>query len=87
MGILEENGYVVTSDVGFLEFTEKGQALADDIYERHVLLTEFLQVTAGVDRDQAEQNACRIEHDIDEDVKRGIENWMRKNAGYSGSRK
>lgn len=87
MGILEENGYVVTSDEGFLEFTEKGQALADDIYERHVLLTEFLQVTAGVDRDQAEQNACRIEHDIDEDVKRGIENWMRKNAGYSGSRK
>ena len=80
MSILEENGYVTVGNIGSLELTEKGKERAESIYSRHVLLTEFLQKIAGISAEQAEENACRIEHDIDEDVKRGIENWMKNNA-------
>lgn len=79
MGILEQNGYVVVNNIGALDLTEKGRAKAEDIYGRHVLLTRFLQKIAGISEEQAEKNACKIEHDIDEDVKRGIEAWMAAN--------
>ena len=81
MGILEENGYVCVGKIGSLELTEKGRAKAEAIYDRHVLLTRFLMKIAGVGEDQAEANACKIEHDIDEDIKQGIERWMEQNGG------
>ncbi len=80
MSILEERGYVTVGKIGALEFTEKGKNLAEEIYSRHVLLTKFLQKITGVNEKQAEENACKIEHDIDEDIKRGIERWMAENA-------
>lgn len=81
VSILEENGYITIGKIGSLELTEKGLKKAQSVYERHVLLTRFLQIIAEVSQEQAEANACKIEHDIDEDVKLGIEKWMKKN-GY-----
>lgn len=80
MGILEENGYVTVNRIGALELTEKGRMKANEIYERHVLLTKFLVKITGISEEQAEENACKIEHDIDEDVKKGIQKWMENNA-------
>ncbi len=80
MSILEDNGYVVVNQVGALELTEKGRERAEEVYERHVLLTKFLQKIAGVSEEQAEINACKIEHDIDADVKNGIKKWMEANS-------
>ncbi len=79
MSILIENGYVTVGETSFLLLTDKGKEMAEEIYGRHVLLTAFLQKITGVSEEQAEENACRIEHDIDADVKRGIERWMKKN--------
>lgn len=80
MSILEENGYVALGKLGSLELTEKGMAKASSVYDRHVLLTKFLQKITCVPEKLAEENACRIEHDIDEEIKLGIENWMKENA-------
>ena len=80
MSVLEETGYVTVGDTSFLQLTAKGKAKANEIYSRHVLLTQFLQKIAGVSAAQAEENACRIEHDIDADVKKGIERWMKENS-------
>ena len=77
--LLEENGYVQVGKIGSLELTEKGKAKAESVYARHILLTEFLVEIAKVSKEQAEINACRIEHYIDEDVKKGIERWMEEN--------
>ncbi len=79
MSILGENGYIKIGNIGSLELTEKGLEKAEAIYSRHVLLTDFLVKITGVSKEQAEENACRIEHDIDEDVKRGIQKWMEQN--------
>lgn len=80
MSILQESGYVTLGNIGSLELTEKGLERAKSIYSRHILLTDFLVKITGVSKEQAEANACKIEHDIDEDVKKGIEKWMKKNS-------
>lgn len=79
MGILKEDGYIFIDECLHINLTEKGKAKAEDIYERHQLLTEFLQKITGVDVEQAEQNACRVEHVIDSDIVRGIKKWMKEN--------
>ena len=52
----------------YVTLTDKGRELATGIFEKHQVLTQFLQQVLGVDEDSAEQNACRMEHIIDEDV-------------------
>ncbi len=46
---------------GGLHLTDAGRALAEQIYERHRLLTEWL-IGLGVDEETAAADACRIEH-------------------------
>ncbi|MBP3709087.1 MAG: metal-dependent transcriptional regulator [Treponema sp.] len=79
MGILKDGGYLEDGEGTELHLTKKGLEKATDIYSRHRLLTEFIMAITGVPEEQAEKNACRVEHDIDADVVAGITNWMKKN--------
>jgi len=63
VGLLKEGGYVVVDKDGFLHLTDAGLEVAEKMYERHTLLTEFL-VRLGVDREIASEDACKIEHDL-----------------------
>ena len=63
IGILKSGGYVEMAEDSSLTLTEAGKALAEQIYERHTILTEFL-VRLGVDRDTAAEDACKMEHVI-----------------------
>lgn len=79
MGLLEKDGYIEFVLGNTIKLTEKGQAKAEDIFSRHKLLTAFLQKITGLSEEQCEENACRVEHDIDVDVVNGITVWMDKN--------
>ena len=57
IGILKKGGYVEMAEDGSLTLTEAGLALAEQIYERHTILTEFL-TRLGVDRETAAEDAC-----------------------------
>jgi DtxR family Mn-dependent transcriptional regulator len=46
-----------------LSLTPKGKKIAKSIYQRHKTLTEFLKIL-GVKEKIAEQDACKIEHDV-----------------------
>ena len=83
MGLLEKDGYIEFSMGNMIKLTEQGQKVAEDIYGRHKLLTAFLQKITGVPEDQAEENACRVEHDIDPDIVAGISKLMEQNGGSS----
>ena len=63
MKSFREEGYVTVDTDGNITLTDKGMEIAQKIYERHQFFTEQL-VAAGVDRETAEQDACRIEHAI-----------------------
>ena len=63
MGLLRENGYITVDGEGWIELTPAGQEIAERIYERHHLLTQWL-TQLGVPPEIAAEDACRIEHDI-----------------------
>ena len=60
---LRENGYIIMGKDNFITLTDKGLEIARRIYERHKVLTEVL-MRIGVDQVTAEEDACKIEHDI-----------------------
>ncbi|MCI8958286.1 MAG: metal-dependent transcriptional regulator [Lachnospiraceae bacterium] len=76
MGILREDGYICMEPSGEIRLTDQGQKKAWEIYGRHLLLTRFLQEVAGVSPEMAEENACRMEHILDQEVVDGISRFM-----------
>lgn len=58
-----ENGYIEMDNDGFIHLTESGMKIAEKVYARHKALTRFLELI-GVDEKTAEEDACKIEHDI-----------------------
>ena len=68
VNLLVKNGYITMDRVtGVIEFTEKGREKAQNIYERHRVLTKALE-KIGASAEMAEENACRIEHVISEEM-------------------
>ncbi|MGI5058522.1 metal-dependent transcriptional regulator [Treponema pectinovorum] len=80
MGLLEKDGYIEFNLGNTIKLTEKGQAKAEDVFGRHKLLTIFLKKITGLSEEQCEENACRVEHQIDVDVVNGIKVWLKKNS-------
>lgn len=60
---LRENGYIGIDENGHITLQEKGLEIAEKIYERHTLLSEWL-IALGVTPKTALEDACRIEHVI-----------------------
>ena len=77
VGLLKSGGYITVDSDGYITLTDAGKEVAEKMYERHTMLTEFL-VGLGVDRNIAAEDACKIEHDISDDsfnaIKKHFEN-------------
>ena len=73
---LREQECVTMGADGLIALTEKGQKIAEGVYERHTLFTQWL-VSLGVDAATAAQDACRIEHVLSKEefeaIKRHVE--------------
>jgi DtxR family Mn-dependent transcriptional regulator len=66
--ILEEQNLVQHQRYKKVSLTEKGQALAASIRERHNLIKEFLFKNLCVSEEIAEQDACKMEHILSEET-------------------
>lgn len=64
MAILREGGFINVAANGQITLTDVGQEKAEEVYERHILITSFLKNTLGVSDANAEEDACKIEHVI-----------------------
>ena len=64
---LRENGYITMDKDGLITLTASGMAIAERMLDRHHTLTRFL-ITLGVDPKVAEEDACKIEHDISDET-------------------
>jgi Mn-dependent DtxR family transcriptional regulator len=60
---LREKNHITVTKEGFIYLTESGREIAEMIYERHELLSDWL-VRLGVDKTIAAEDACRMEHVI-----------------------
>ena len=64
---LRQSGYITMEPHGELILTESGLAVAQRIYERHRILTDFF-IRLGVSPDIAAEDACKVEHDLSEET-------------------
>ena len=60
---LRARDIIAVSEDGHIRLTEEGRQLAETVYERHSLLTDWL-IRLGVDPETAAADACKMEHDI-----------------------
>ena len=60
---LREGGYIVMDKDSYISLLEPGMEIARRIYERHKVLTQIL-INIGVDPETAQEDACKVEHDI-----------------------
>ncbi len=60
---LRESEHITVSPEGYITLTPSGKEIADRIYERHTLLSSWLE-RLGVNPKVAAEDACRIEHVI-----------------------
>lgn len=77
VSVLKSNGYIYVDGAGYITLTDKGETLAEKIYNRHKTLTSYL-IRIGVDSVTAEQDACRIEHIISDQTFEKITEQLQK---------
>jgi Mn-dependent DtxR family transcriptional regulator len=64
---LRSEGLVEMDLNGYITLTPQGEEIAQRIYKRHRLLQKVL-MAIGVEEETAAEEACRIEHDINDDT-------------------
>lgn len=64
---LANENYISISENGFITLEEKGRKIAEEIYERHTVLSAILE-KIGVSPEIAAQDACKVEHVISQET-------------------
>ena len=78
MNLLKQGGYIVIDKDGSITLTDAGREIAEKIYARHTLLTNFL-ISIGVDEETAAEDACKMEHSISDTSFDAIKKLAEKN--------
>lgn len=65
---LAEKNLVNYGRYGVISLTEQGNIVAQKVIEKHKVLYDFFSNILGVSSEEAQENACRVEHVITEDV-------------------
>ena len=77
VNLLQNNGYIAIAKNGEICFTQAGEQKAREIYERHAIITSVL-VKLGAEQEVAEENACRIEHVISDELMETLKTYLEK---------
>ncbi len=74
---LRENGYIEMDKENLISLTDAGLEIAERVYKRHKTLRTML-MNLGVSAENAEKDACKIEHDISEETFEKITAFVEK---------
>ena len=77
MGLLVQKGYILMDGNGDITLTEEGQKKAEDIYEKHRVFTDVF-MRMGADEKLAEENACRVEHVVSDELFEILKKYLEK---------
>ena len=61
---LKAKGYVRQEPYGYLTLTDEGDKMASHLVEKEVSIRDFLLEVLGLEEEEAELNACAMEHGI-----------------------
>jgi len=75
---LRSNGYIKMDADGYITLTESGLKIAESMYERHTLISDWL-IFLGVNKETAVNDACKMEHVMSEEtfkaIKKHVKSW------------
>ena len=76
---LRENGYITMAPDGLISLNDSGMEIATRIYRRHKTLTKLFTIL-GVSEEIAAEDACKVEHDLNDETFARISEFVEKNA-------
>ncbi|OEH86603.1 hypothetical protein BHU72_10110 [Desulfuribacillus stibiiarsenatis] len=79
MNSLKDKGLVNKEAYGTITLTKKGKQLSEKIYTNHRLLSLFFEHSLELTAQEADENACRIEHVLSDEMLEAIKGYLRKN--------
>ncbi len=59
---LKREGLIVQERYGYIELTDEGKRVAEEVYFRHTTLFRFFRDVLGLSEELAEKDACMMEH-------------------------
>ena len=62
---LSDKNLINYKPYSFITLTKKGNKIAQEILRRHNVVKDFLQCVLLLEEENAEENACRMEHSMD----------------------
>ena len=74
---LRNSGHIRVDENGHITLAPTGKKIAEMIYERHRILSQWLE-SLGVSRETASEDACRIEHVISEESFAAIKDHLKQ---------
>jgi Mn-dependent DtxR family transcriptional regulator len=77
---MKDEGLVTVDSDNHIRLTDVGKGVAERIYDRHKVLTDFFTYL-GVNRDVASEDACKVEHDISDETFDLLKKYYNKIAG------
>lgn len=77
VNLLQKNGYILIAQNGEITFTEQGLKKATMILKRHTIITNVL-LKMGAKQEVAEENACRFEHAITDELLEVMKDFLDK---------
>lgn len=78
MNVLASRGLVESEKYREIRLTEQGLRLAELLSHKHTILQRLLTQVMGVDPEQADEDACAIEHVISADSVAHIQDFLRR---------
>jgi DtxR family Mn-dependent transcriptional regulator len=70
---LADKDLVTHRTYGYVDLTEEGRGLAAQLAARHHTLQRFLEQVLAFDSETADREACRLEHQVDDELARRID--------------
>lgn len=83
MSILKSAGMIIMDKNNQILLTEAGRKKAEAVYERHCLLSHFLEQILGVSAEIASADACRIEHVISAETFERIKDFIKQQEKHA----
>ncbi len=79
VNLLQDGGLIRIDENGDITLTAQGQKKAEDVYEKHRVFTDAF-IKMGAPAKLAEENACRIEHVVSDELFEIIKQYFAKNS-------
>lgn len=76
---LKSEGLINQESYGSIKLTKKGNEISEKIHENHKLITLYLEYSLKIGKDEAEKNACKIEHILSKTMVTAIKDYLKEN--------